>query len=99
MVFTAQGVTFSAMDICTEMAQRVDCMSTSLPLLLSNLPFQDGIWLATLSAIGCIATLGSLPSERGTPRYVHGKEATAQPNFEIRSICLASHRIWGMPGS
>jgi hypothetical protein len=35
--------------------------------------------------------LGSLPGERGTPSYVHGKEATTQPsNFEIKSVCLAS---------
>jgi hypothetical protein len=76
------------------MAQRVDCTSTRLPLLLSNLPFQARIRLATLSTSGCIATLGSLPGERGTPRYVHGKEATAQPsNSKVRFVCLASQRM------
>jgi hypothetical protein len=64
MVFTAQGPTLSAMKICSGMAQRVDCTRTNLPLLLSNLPLQVGIRLATLSTSGCIAALGNLPGER-----------------------------------
>jgi hypothetical protein len=89
-----QGATLRSIEMCTEMAQRVDCIRTSQPLMLSNLPFQIGIRLATLSTSGCIVTLGSLHGERGTPRYVHWKEATAQPsNSEIRSVCCASQRM------
>jgi hypothetical protein len=64
MVFTAQVATLSAMKICTGMAQKGRLHKDNLPLLLSNLPFQVGIRLATLSTSGCVAALGNLPGER-----------------------------------
>jgi hypothetical protein len=99
MVFTAQGATLSAMEICTGMAQMVDCTRTSLPLLLSNLPFQTGIRLATLSTNGCIAALGNLPSKRGTPGMCMGKKRPHNPAALRLDPYASCHNGWGTPGS
>jgi hypothetical protein len=64
----AQGATEISIEICTEIAERVDLARTKRPTRLSSLPCHGGRRLATLSTSGFKAALGILLMERGTPR-------------------------------
>jgi hypothetical protein len=60
----------------------VDLTSASMPDRLIIDPFHTGSLSATLSSNGCGADLGSLPIERGIPKYLIGKSICWQGKIE-----------------
>jgi hypothetical protein len=56
------------MDVCTEIADRVDFTKVARPTEVRRFPFHVGIRAATLSMMGCSSALASLVMESGAPR-------------------------------
>jgi hypothetical protein len=67
------GATLTTMETWMGIVESITLMRVVRPARDISLPFQDGSRSAAVSTKGCRSDMQSLWTDRGIPKYLHGK--------------------------